>query len=211
MQVTVTGANPTSGTASTNAAGVATFTYIGTAAGTDVLQAVAIGGTAQLAAAPLSVSWTHAAPGGGNTGVVSQGWIGAPGQRARVMGLVPITVAAGVTVASATVSYWPVNAPKNIQTLATAAAGGPGATLATLDTTTLLNGSYIIDVSGTDNQGNQQDNEILVTVAGDYKPGREVVDVTEFTVPVAGNPITIGRHYDSLNKTRSATSATAGR
>ncbi len=200
VQVTVTGANPTSGTASTNAAGVATFTYIGTAAGTDVLQAVAIGGTAQLAAAPLSVSWTHAAPGGGNTGVVSQGWIGAPGQRARVMGLVPITVAAGVTVASATVSYWPANAPTNIQTLATTAAGGPGATLATLDTTTLLNGSYIIDVSGTDNQGNQQDSEILVNVAGDYKPGREVVDVTEFTVPIAGNPITIGRHYDSLNK-----------
>jgi hypothetical protein len=78
------------------------------------------------------VSWTHAAPGGGNTGIVSQGWIGAPGQRARVMGLVPITVAAGVTVGSASVSYWPANTPTNIQTLATAAAGGPGATLPTL-------------------------------------------------------------------------------
>ena len=59
---------------------------------------------------------------------------------------------------------------------------------------------YIIDLTGTDSHGNQQDNELLVTVAGDYKPGREVVDQTEFTVALAGLPITVGRRYDSLNK-----------
>jgi RHS repeat-associated protein len=105
-----------------------------------------------------------------------------------------------VTIGSSTVSVWSVKTPGNVITLATNAAGGPGATLATLDTTTLPNGSYIIDVSGTDDHGNQQDNETLVAVAGDYKPGRVVVDVTDLTVPVAGIPITIGRHYDSLNK-----------
>ena len=67
------------------------------------------------------------------------------------------------------------------------AQGGPGATLATLDTTVLSNGTYVIDLDGTDDHGNQQDNEVLVTVAGDYKPGRVVVDFPEFTVPVAGS------------------------
>ena len=198
VQFTVAGANPGVGSATTNAAGVATFTYAGTVPGTDVIQATAIGGTATLASSTVSLSWTPAQS--GPNGVVSQGWIGAPAQRARVTGLVPITVAAGVTIASSTVNYWSAKTPGNVITLATNAAGGPGATLATLDTTTLPNGAYIIDVTGTDDHGNQQENETLVAVSGDYKPGRVVVDVSEFTVPVAGIPITIGRHYDSLNK-----------
>ena len=41
---------------------------------------------------------------------------------------------------------------------------------------------------------------MLVTVTGDYKPGRVVVELTDFTVPIAGLPITIGRRYDSLEK-----------
>ena len=125
----------------------------------------------------------------------------------------PVTVAAGVTIASSTVSYWPANdARQRASRWPRTRAGGPGATLATLDTTMLPNGSYIIDVNGTDDHGNQQDNEILVAVAGDYKPGRVVVDVTEFTVPVA-------RHSDhdrpSLRQPEQGqgrrTSATAGR
>ena len=75
----------------------------------------------------------------------------------------------------------------------------------------LSNGSYIIDLSGTDDHGNQQDSEILVTVAGDYKPGRLVVDVPEFTVPVAGIPISSGGATTASSATKSATSATAGR
>ena len=73
-----------------NASGVATFTYAGTVPGADVLQAIAIGGTATLASSTLSVSWTAAQS--GPNGVVSQGWIGSPAQRARVEGLVPVTV-----------------------------------------------------------------------------------------------------------------------
>ncbi len=209
VQFQVAGANPGVGSATTNAAGVATFTYAGTVPGTDVLQAIAIGGTATLASSTVSVSWTPAQS--GPNGVVSQGWIGSPAQRARVEGLVPVTVAPGVTIASSTVSVWSVKTPGNVITLATNAAGSPGATLATLDTTTLPNGSYIIDVTGTDDHGSQQDNEMLVAVAGDYKPGRVVVDITDLTFPVAGIPITIGRHYDSLNKDKLQTSATAGR
>jgi RHS repeat-associated protein len=198
VQFTVAGANPGIGSATTNASGVATFTYAGTVPGTDVIEATAIGGTATLASSTVSVSWTAAQP--GPNGIVSQGWIGAPAQRARVEGLVPVIVASGVTVQSSTVSVWSVKTPGNVITLATNAAGGPGAILATLDTTTLPNGSYIIDVNGTDDHGNAQDNETLVAVAGDYKPGRVVIDRTDLKFPVAGIPITIGRHYDSLNK-----------
>lgn len=175
-----------------------TAPYAGAAPGTDALQAIAIGGTAQLASVALTVSWTATPAGSG--GIVAQGWLGSPAQQATVKGLVPITVAAGVTVASGTLNYWPATAPTDTHVLNANTSGGPGTTLGTLDTTILRNGTYIIDLTGTDNHGNQQDNELLVTVAGDYKPGREVVDQTEFTVALAGLPITVGRRYDSLNK-----------
>ena len=42
--------------------------------------------------------------------------------------------------------------------------------------------------------------DVQVTVTGDYKPGRMVVEVTDFTIPLAGLPITVGRRYDSLEK-----------
>ena len=89
--------------------------------------------------------------------------------------------------------------PGNVITLPTNAAGGPGATLATLDTTTLPNGSYIIDVTGTDNHGNQQDNE-------SWWPSPATTNraawssTSRIHLPLAGLPITIGRRYDSLNK-----------
>jgi RHS repeat-associated protein len=200
VQFIVTGANRGTSTVSTNAAGVATLAYTGAAPGTDVLQATALGGTSQLVATPLSVTWTPLPPGSGPGSVVTQGWIGAPAAQTTIRGLVPVTVAAGVTVATATVSYWPANNILAAKTLATNASGGPGAALAMLDTTVLPNGSYVIDVNGTDSNGVQQDNEILVAVGGDYKPGREVVEVTDYTFPIAGLAITIGRRYDSLNK-----------
>jgi YD repeat-containing protein len=196
IQVTVSGANPASGTLTTDATGTARFTYTGALAGVDVLQTTALGATAQLPAAPLSVTWVAS----NNGAVVTQGWIGGPTLQATVMGLVPVTVAAaaGVTVTSGTVSYWPIASPTDVHTIATGIHGGPGATVATFDTTTLPNGTYVIDLTGTDSQGDQQDNEVAVTVAGDYKPGRVVVEQTDFTIPIAGIPITIGRRYDSL-------------
>ena len=197
VQIVVTGANPTVTTLATNAAGVATFTYTGAVAGTDTAQATAMGGTAPFASAPVAITWTGVPPVGS---IAAQGWIGGPGTQTTIMGLVPITVAPGVTVASGTLSYWPATKPGDTHVLTTSAQGGPGATLATLDTTVLSNGSYIIDLGGTDDHGNQQESEILVTVAGDYKPGRLVVDVPEFTVPVAGIPISVGRRYDSLER-----------
>jgi RHS repeat-associated protein len=195
IQVAVTGANPTSGTVTTAANGRASFTYLGTNAGTDHLQATAISGVMVLSASPLTVVWSA----NGGT-VVTQGWIGAPLHQATVMGQVPVALSGAVTLVSGTVSYWPAASPTAVHVIDTNAHGTPGTTIATLDTTTLANGSYILDLNGVDNQGNHQDNEIAVTVAGDYKPGRLVVEMTDLTIPLVGLPITVGRRYDSLQK-----------
>ena len=64
----------------------------------------------------------------------------------------------------------------------------------------LANGSYIVELDGTNSAGHHQYSQILVTVSGEYKPGRVVVEVTDFTLPLAGMPITVGRKYDSLEK-----------
>ena len=49
-------------------------------------------------------------------------------------------------------------------------------------------------------QAAEKVSQVLVTVSGDYKPGRVVVELTDFTIPIAGLPITVGRRYDSLEK-----------
>jgi len=42
--------------------------------------------------------------------------------------------------------------------------------------------------------------QVIVTVIGEYKPGRITQSTTDFTIPVAGVPITVGRTYDSLER-----------
>ena len=41
---------------------------------------------------------------------------------------------------------------------------------------------------------------VRVVSGGEYKPGRVVADVTDFTAPSAGLAIRIQRHYDSLER-----------
>src|SRR2546430_1882090 len=42
----------------------------------------------------------------------------------------------------------------------------------------------------------------MITVAGDYKPGRVTASVTDLVVPAAGLPIQITRVYDSLDRNK---------
>lgn len=92
--------------------------------------------------------------------------------------------------------------PDHRTTLARNVAGTSAAPLATLDTTQLANGSYIIRLRGTASDGTQLDSGVLITVSGDYKPGRVRFSVTDLTIPAVGMPITIGRTYDSLERDR---------
>jgi RHS repeat-associated protein len=195
VQVTIAGPNAQTATILTDASGNATFGYSGVNVGTDVLTAVALGLT-PLSAAPVSVAWTAAT----TEQVVTQGWIGAPLHQSTVTGSVGITVGQGITLTSGTVTYWPLSAPDQIHTLASGVAGGPGAVVATLDTTVLANGPWVVKLDGTDNAGHSQISEASVTVSGDYKPGRVVVEETDMTIPLPGLPLTVGRRYDSLEK-----------
>ncbi len=198
VEFTVAGPNATAGSGSTNATGIATFSYAGTNPGTDVVTAIVrstattnVNGTP-----PVSMVWTLTP----QSPPVTQGSIGGPLNGASVTGTVPITVGAGQTLTNAKVEYWPAANPAAVTTLVENAQGGPGATLATIDTTTLANGNYVVRVTATDANGNEQVSQVMITVTGENKPGRMTVSVTDMTVPVSGIPITIERHYDSLER-----------
>ena len=147
--------------------------------------------------------------------------------------MVPIKLAQGVSLINISVDYWPVSNPDDVRSLVATAEGGPGSTVAVLDTTLLANDSYVIRLRGTnpdlaqttlpnepqvmfvraayerggpriaENSISQEViSQVTVNVAGEYKPGRISLSTTDFTIPVAGIPITIGRTYDSLERGR---------
>jgi RHS repeat-associated protein len=133
---------------------------------------------------------------------VATGWLGSPADNAQVTGLVPITVASGVTLASGTLSYYPTANPSASLILNSSTTGS--GTLATLDTTLLANGSYYILLNATDSTGKSMLSGVDILVGGDYKPGRVTTTVTDLVVPAPGLPIQISRTYDSLVRGTSA-------
>ena len=197
VEFEVSGANATTGSAVTDDSGVATFRYSGTSPGTDSVRAVVREtSTSAIDSNIVSMSWslTPASP------PVVQGWIGGPINGSTVTGIVPITVGADVTLTQGTVEYWPAANPSAVTVLATGVQGGPGATFAVFDTTLLANGNYIIRLRATDSNGQELISQVMITVTGENKPGRVTFSVTDLTVPVTGIPITIERHYDSLER-----------
>src|SRR5215213_2091676 len=198
VEFTVSGPNAQTGSAVTNTSGIAIFSYAATNPGTDTVTAlVRSTATANVnGTPPVSMVWTLTP----QSPPVVQGSIGGPLNGATITGSVPITVGAGVTLTNATVEYWPASDPSAVSTLATNVGGGPGTTLVTLDTTLLANGNYVIRVTGTDANGQQQISQVTVTVTGENKPGRLMFRITDLTVPVSGLPITIARKYDSLER-----------
>ena len=125
-----------------------------------------------------------------------QGWIGAPTYGSTVTGIVPITLESGIAIQSGTLNYYPANNPNNVTPLPITS---QSLTISSLDTTTLANGSYWVELQATDTSGEFEYSLILVTVAGNYKPGRVTATVTDLVVPATGLAINIQRTYDSLN------------
>ena len=135
-----------------------------------------------------------------------QGWIGSPAYGSAVSGVVPIMLAPGVTIqtggASApTLTYYPASNPNNFTPLPITAGSDQ---IASLDTTTLQNGTYWIQLQATDLSGESQYSLVQVTVSGNYKPGRVTATVTDLVVPATGLAINIQRTYDSLNAATSS-------
>ena len=178
---TVTFADPT------NPVTTATFSQVGTY----VLELFA---TDSVNSGWEQISITVTAP---SVASVSQGWIGSPLYGSPVSGLVPITLAPGVTLTSGTLAYAPTNNPTNVTTLNPSVSGS--GQIGVLDTTSLANGSYLIEMQATDSQGKSQYSLIQVTVTGNNKPGRVTTTVTDLVVPATGLPIQIQRTYDTLN------------
>lgn len=195
----INGVNTQQLSATTDSSGNATFLYVGNNAGTDVVQAIAdITGMAAYSNI-VKVPWT--ATGSGITYIFTpQGWIGSPSIGAIVQGQIPITLASGVTLTSGKLQYFPTSNPANITILNANTTGTGPLTLGTFDSTLLANGEYTIQLQASTSTGANQLNEIVVSVTGENKPGRETVTVTDFKVPLAGIPINITRTYDSLNR-----------
>jgi RHS repeat-associated protein len=124
-------------------------------------------------------------------------WGGSPLYGATITGVVPITLPPGISLQSGTLTYFPVNNINNVTVLNSSTVGS--GQIGTLDTTTLVNGSYWIELQATDVKGNPQNDLVQVTVAGNYKPGRVTASVTDLIVPATGLAINIQRQYDSLN------------
>jgi RHS repeat-associated protein len=125
-----------------------------------------------------------------------QGWILSPIEATQVTGLVSITLIASETLASGTLTYYPLSNPSAVVTLNANTTGG--GTLATLDTTVLPNGSYYIVLDATDSTGKTMGSGVDIVIGGNYKPGRVTTTVTDLVVPAPGLPIQISRTYDSL-------------
>lgn len=196
VQFEVTGPNATTGSAVTDASGVATFSYTGANVGTDAVRAFVKNTTAIIEAPSVEMTWKQAV----SSPPVMQGWIGAPLNGSTATDIVPITVGAGVTITQGVVDYWPASNPSVVTVLTASGQGGPGATLAALDTTLLANGNYVIRLRATDSNGQELVSQVTITVAGENKPGRITFIVTDLTVRAAGLPITIARRYDSLER-----------
>jgi RHS repeat-associated protein len=192
----VSGPNATAGSAVTDAAGVAVFSYAGANVGADTVRASVANAAAAVVSNDVAMAWAQTAA----SPPAVQGWIGAPLDGSGAAGVVPVTVGAGVTLAQWSVDYWPADNPSAVTSLGAGAQAGPGATLAALDTTVLANGNYVIRLRATDSTGRGLVSQVMVTATGENKPGRITFSVTDLTVPAAGMPITIRRRYDSLER-----------
>jgi len=193
LQLYVNGVNTQILNATTNSTGVATFQYAGANGGIDMVQAVGNLSAMQAFSNQVTISWSTST--GGGTGTI-QGWIGTPALGAVIQNQATVTVAAGITLASGTLKYFPTSNPNAAVVLSSNTTGS--GMIGTFDATLLQSGGYTIQLDATSSTGVTQRSLIAVQVLGDNKPGRKKVTVTDFKVPLAGIPINIARTYDSL-------------
>ncbi len=139
----VSGANQLEVTSDNDATGTATLSYAGSNPGSDSVQAIAFLSGMDALSNVVAVQWVGA---GSSANSSSPGWIGAPAYGSMVSGVVPITLAQGVTLASGTLSYAPGSNLADMVVL-NANVSGSGQ-IGELDTTLLNNGAYWIELQG---------------------------------------------------------------
>jgi RHS repeat-associated protein len=214
----IEGANPQYlvQTTSNDNTGRVTFVYSGTNPGIDTIRATAWIKGLPANSVPATQEWvapsTPPPPDTIRPDVgcsISYNWVSVPGMRAAVSSRLQAKVAPNIALPVGTlVQVYPANSPfyssmvTVTQLSAALAASGSAQDIpgAIIDSTKLSNGSYILRLAHTDGQGNCQSNLSIFNVVGENKPGRIAFDVTDFTVPIAGLPIVLGRTYDSLDR-----------
>ncbi|HZS44651.1 MAG TPA: DUF6531 domain-containing protein, partial [Blastocatellia bacterium] len=87
-------------------------------------------------------------------------------------------------------------------TFATGSGSMLGATLGTFDPTVLLNGTYTIRLTATDQGGQTSSTTVSVIVSRNQKVGNFTVSFNDISVPLPGLPIQVVRTYDSRDKSQ---------
>nr|MBA3532967.1 Ig-like domain-containing protein [Ardenticatenales bacterium] len=201
VQLNLTGMNAQEFYGHTDATGQVSFTYKGQYEGEDRAQAIAWVSGSALFSNEVVVPWHIGALPDANAPLSIPGWLGIPTSESVVSGTVPIGLAPGREILYGSIDYWPVDDPSAVKVLAPHVERV--GVLTTLDTTLLENGSYIVRLRGVDRAFRPiPDSGVLITVEGEYKPGRVRFTVTDLKVPVVGLPIAIERTYDSLTRER---------
>jgi RHS repeat-associated protein len=141
---------------------------------------------------------THSTPPGAPPSITGL----SPADGTRVTAPTPVTATLTPPSGGWTITNWQVTV-QNINggptTTIGSGAGAPPATLATLDPTALVNGTYKLAITGTASTNGTNTIGSTVIVDGQLKPGRYVADYTDLKVPVAGFTMAVDRHYDSDN------------
>jgi len=115
----------------------------------------------------------------------------------------PTAIAATISNGTWTLQYALYNSASLTQTYTTMASGSgavSGSTIATLDPTLLLNGTYQLLLTATDNVGQVTTASTTVTVSRNMKVGVFSLAFNDLTVPLPGFPLTVTRSYDSRDK-----------
>jgi RHS repeat-associated protein/uncharacterized repeat protein (TIGR01451 family) len=206
VALVINGPNSREVSATTDASGHAVFTYTGFHAGTDTAQAIARVAGLGTFSNVVNVPWTAGTgdggdpnlPGGNFGEIVTQGWIGGPLHGSTLKTPTAIVLASSEFLFSGVLDFWPSLNPAEVHVLNPNTTGS--GTIGTFDPTMLANGEYTIRLRGTTVGRPPQTSLVVVHVTGDLKPGRVTLEVTDLRVPVVGMPVTISRHYDSLER-----------
>jgi hypothetical protein len=202
VNLEIRGANTGQVRATTDARGLASFTYVGSNTGTDQLQAYAVLDGMPALSNTVGQSWVQA-------GAAAPPIIGAvsPVDGAEITAPTPISASftppAGQALTSWQVAYSRQGTTSAPVVLASGS-GTPPATLATFDPTVLANGGYTITVTAYGSGGVSSSTSVDVVVDGNLKLGRYGVTYQDANVAVGGIPISVTRSYDSFDKSTGA-------
>jgi RHS repeat-associated protein len=156
VELGVFGANPQQLSGTTDVNGTATFSYIGSHAGTDTVTATAFISGLRTVSNAVQIQWTIPAPGapvGGTSGPAPPSVVvTSPADGSAVSQPIPITATIGAP-PSSSINFWSAQyqnvAPGSAVITLASGTTKPPATLATFDPTTLAAGTYAITVTAT--------------------------------------------------------------